>query len=99
MSSSLNCRSFQSSEHREELQCHVQEDTAEKRVTKIVKILLAEVRPYRAIDRGKSGAKLPSSCAHVQMERNRSSIWIVPTWEEQPKIESRGCADFRRVSG
>ena len=70
MSSSLNCRSFLSSEHREELQCHVEEDAAEKRVTKIVKILLAEVCPYRAIDRGKSGAKLPSSCAHVQMERH-----------------------------
>ena len=29
MSSNLHCLSFQSSEHREELQCHVEEDTAE----------------------------------------------------------------------
>ena len=36
MSSSLNCCSYQSSEHREELQCHVEEDTAERLVAKTV---------------------------------------------------------------
>ena len=73
MSSNLNCRSFQSSEHREELPCHVEEDTAEKRGTKTVKILLvtslgrcdvrmtAGVCPYRVME---------TSRAHVQMERH-----------------------------
>ena len=82
MSSNLNCRSFQSSEHREELPCHVEEDTAEKRVTKTVKILLvtslgrcdvrmtAGVCPYRVIDRGKSKLRMETSRAHVQMERH-----------------------------
>ena len=63
--STLNCRYLQSSEHCEELQCHVEEDAAEKRVAKTV---------------------------------TNSSIWIVLTLEEQLKIESRGCADSRRVS-
>ena len=56
--------------------------TAEKRVTKTVKILLvislgrcddrmtAGVCAFRVIDRGKIEARLPSSCAHVQMERH-----------------------------
>ena len=82
MISNLNCRSFQSFEHREELQCHVEEATVEKRVAKKVRILLvtslgrcddrltAGLCPCRVIDRGKSGARLPSSCAHVQMERH-----------------------------
>ena len=62
--------------------CHVEEDTAERLVEKIVtnKIftslgrcddrMTAGVCPYRVIHRGKSGARLPSSCAHVQMERH-----------------------------
>ena len=82
MSTSLNCSSFQSSEHREELQCHVEEVTAERLVAKTVtnKIftslgrcddrMTAGVCPYHVIDRGKSGARLPSSCAHVHMERH-----------------------------
>ena len=82
MSPSLNCRSLQSSEHREELQCHVEEDTAERRVVKTMtnKIfarlgrcddhVTAGLCPHRVIDRVKSGARLPSSCAHVQMERH-----------------------------
>ena len=77
-----NCCSFQSSEHREELQCHVEEDTAERLVTKTVTNnifislgrcddrMTAGVCPYRVIDRGKSGTRLSSSCAHVQMERH-----------------------------
>ena len=60
----------------------MKDGTAEKRVTKVVKILLvtrlgrcddrltAEVCTYRVIDSGKRGARLPSSCAHVQMERH-----------------------------
>ena len=52
MGSNLNCRSFQSRGHCEELQCQVEDNAAEKLVTKIVKILLAEVCPYRVIDRG-----------------------------------------------
>ena len=61
---------FQSSGHREELQCHVEEDTAEERVMKIEKILLAEVFPYRVIDRGKSKLRMETACAHVQVERH-----------------------------
>ena len=59
----MNWCSFQSSERREELQCHDEEDTAEKRVTKTVKIL-------RVIDRGKIEARIAPSCAHVQMQRH-----------------------------
>ena len=67
---------------REELQCQVEVDTAEGLVAKTVKILLvtslgrcddcltAGVCTFRVIDRGKIEARLPSSRAHVQMERH-----------------------------
>ena len=66
---------------REELQCLVGDDTAEGLVVKTVtnKIftslgqcdgrVTAGLCTFRVIDRGKSGARLPSSRAHVQMER------------------------------
>ena len=80
MSSNLNCRSFQSFEHREELQCQVEEDTAEKRVTKTVKILLvtslgrcddrmtAGVCPFRVIGSGKSETTISSSLDREHLE-------------------------------
>ena len=63
------CRSFQSSEHREELQCHVEEVTSlgrcDDRST-------TGVCAFRVIDRGNSEThrRMETSCAHVQMERH-----------------------------
>ena len=70
MGLNLNCRSFQSLGHCEELQCQVEDDAAEKLVPKIVKILLAEVCPYRVIDRGRGKLRMETSCAHVPMEKH-----------------------------
>ena len=93
---------------REELQCQVEDDTAEGLVVKTVKILLV-TSLGRCDDRSTAGLCMLRVTmlingwkAHVPMFKwkgIRNSIWIVLTWEEQPKIESRGCADSRRVNG
>ena len=93
---------------REELQCPVEDDTAEGLVVKTVKILLV-TSLGRCDDRSTAGLctlrvtmLIDGWKAHVPMFKwkgIRNSIWIVLTCEEQPKIESRGCADSRRVNG
>ena len=98
---------------REELQCQVDVNTPEGLVVKTVKILLvtslgrcddrltAGVCTFRVIERGKSEAhrRMEASRAHVQIERHPEFHLECACMEEQPKIESRGCADSRRVSG
>ena len=97
---------------REELQCQVEDDTAEGLVAKTVKILLvtsfgrcddrltAGVCTFRVIDRGKSEAhrRMEGSRAHVQMERH-PAFHLVCAYMGRATEESRGCADSRRVSG
>ena len=73
MSSSLNCCSFQLSEHREKLQCQVVKTVTNNIFTSMGRCddrMTAGVCAFRVIDRGKIEARLPSSCAHVQMERH-----------------------------
>ena len=63
--------------------------------------LTAGLCAFRVIDRGKSEAhrRMEDSRAHVQMERHPEFHLVVLTWDEQPKTESRGCADSRKISG
>ena len=107
MSSNLNCRSFQWSEHREELQCQVEEDTAEKRVSKTVKILLvtslgrcdgrstAGVCAFRVIDRGKIEARLPSRMCPCSNGKASGIASGLGTWEKQQG--ARECSTMRQV--
>ena len=93
MSSNLNCCSFQSSEHCEELQCHVEEDTAEKWVTKTVKILLV-ISLGRCDDRMTAGV-----CAFRVIERGRLKRGFHPhvpmfRWKRTSGIPSGLCCAY-----